>query len=403
MPTKFHNLLKILLPIFGAFIITHCGESNSGASKNKVGLAVNQDPLAWRFYVNGGSPTFYGYNKYTNRINVVKSGDTQVQISAALTIPARTDSWFAGPAGKFYFGFENRDLFTINPTSGEKSSVKTFAGTITSVASDPDQGLYAIVDEYFSITLLTVSPEGQVLSQWTGGPVLGQGVVIAAGDILPGGQLLVVSNKDTAGLIDIKASIEKAAWTFKKFDLTLSGMNWVAPVSGRSDRVLIGDAKGIYLIDTQAGTTLDSVIPPASFSLQKLGKPHLRYFDTTNNKWIFVSGTTGDTLLKQELPNSSNADSASTFQMVYLTNDYLNAVSAPSAGKSRRVLSVRFSDALVSFSEDVRNDSTIAFSDDAFISFDASPLGSIGITNLRSSSKQSFKGFNRTLLQEERR
>ena len=89
--------------------------------------------------------------------------------------------------------------------------------------------------------------------------------------------------------------------------------------------------------------------------------------------------------------------------MVYLTNDYLNAVSAPSAGKSRRVLSVRFSDALVSFSEDVRNDSTIAFSDDAFISFDASPLGSIGITNLRSSSKQSFKGFNRTLLQEERR
>jgi len=403
MAFKFNNLCMIVVTFATAFTLSNCSGSNSASSKNTIGLAVNQDPLTYRFFMNAGSPTFYGYDTYANRINVVKSGDIQVQTSNVLSVPARTDSWFAGPAGKFYFAFEGRELFTLNPTDGAKTSIKTFAGTIKSVASDTDQGLYAFVDEYFSITLMIVSNEGQVLSQWTGGPVLGQGVVVAAGDILPSGQLLVVSDKATAALIDVKASIEKSTWTFKKLDLALSGMNWVAPISGSVDRALISDAKGIYLIDTQAGTTLDSVIPTGTFSVQKLGKPHLRYFDTPNNKWIFVSGTTGDTLLKQELPNASGANSQSAIEMVYLTNDYLNAITSATKDKQRRVLSVRFSDALVGFSEDVRTDSKIGFSDDAFISFDASPLGSIGITNLRTSTKESFKGFNRTILQEQRR
>ena len=75
----------------------------------------------------------------------------------------------------------------------------------------------------------------------------------------------------------------------------------------------------------------------------------------------------------------------------------------PTTGRTRRVLSVRFSDALVAVADDIDGATQVGFSDDAFVEFHASPLGSIQITDLRSGAKQSFKGFNRQRLQDARR
>jgi len=402
---------RVLAPLtlVAAFSLGSCGGSNATTpgvqptTPGVIGAAVNQDPLVWRFFTSGGAPVFYGYDHYAARMDVVKAGIAEVQTSAVLPVPARTDSWFAGPGGKFYFAFEDREIYVINPNDGARTSVKKSPGKILSVAADEAQGLYAFVDEYYSVTLVSVGQDGQIAGQWTGGPVLGQGVVIAAGDILPGGTLMVVTDKNTVALIDVKASIDKSAWSFRQFDLTLTGMNWVAPAAGRTSRALLTDSHGIYLVDTQGGKVLDSVLPTTKFYVQKTGKPHLRYFDEQSKAWIFISAGDGDTLQKQQLTSPGAISSDQDFELIHLTKDYVNAVSAGTAGRSRRVLSVRFSDALVAVADDIDGASKVGFSDDAFVEFHPSPLGAIQITDLRSGSKQFFNGFNRQQLQDARR
>ena len=405
------KLQKLVLPLtlIAALSQASCGGSNATTpgvqptTPGVIGASVNQDPPAWRFFTSGGAPVFYGYDIYAARMDVVKAGNSEVQTSAVLPVPARTDSWFAGPGGKFYFTFEDRELFVINPYDGARTSVKKSPGAIKSAAADEAQGLYAFVDEYFSVTLVSVGQDGKIAGQWTGGPVLGQGVVIAAGDILPGGTLMVVTDKNAVALIDVKASIDKSAWSFRQFDLELTGMNWVAAVAGRTSRALVTDSHGIYLVDTQGGKVLDSVLPTAKFYVQKTGKPHLRYFDEQSKSWTFVSAGEGDTLQQQQLTSPAATSSEQDFELIYLTKDYVNAVSAGTAGRSRRVLSVRFTDALVAVADDIDRASKVGFSDDAFVEFRASPLGSIQLTDLRSGSKQSFSGFNRQHLQDARR
>ncbi|MBM4252148.1 MAG: hypothetical protein FJ146_09275 [Deltaproteobacteria bacterium] len=405
-PTLATGMICIL-----GFVAAACGGSGSGGGSSSsggvVGAVINTTPNssasnAWRFFTAGGERVFYGYDSYVKRINRISSNATTVQQSSQLSVPAQTDSWFAGPEGKVFFTIDDKALSTLNTESGVSTPVKTFAGRVISVAADATQGYYAFVDQYFAVTLLTMGQNGSVESQWTGGPLLGDGVTISAGDILPGGKLLIAGPGGALALVDIRESITKNSWQFQKIQLTDStGLNFVAPVVGRSDRAIVGSTKSMSLLNVDSGAVLDNEVIGLYASSQKTGRVHVRYLDSATDKWKFITAGDGDSFARFELPNSDNLKLATYVEQTYLTDKNLNAVMKALPGISRRVFTVRLSDALVERSIDIGNETTIGLGDDEFSAMEPSALGVLSIYNLRTGVAKSFKGYNRKLLQRD--
>jgi hypothetical protein len=402
---KMHSIGLVLLQIVSV-LASGCGGPSSvgtsGSTSGVVGATINSSPNAWRFFTAGGERVFYGYDPSSKRINRISMNASGVQTSNKLSVPAQTDSWFAGPEGKVFFTIDDKSLSLLNPETGASTLIKTFAGRVISVAADAAQGYYAFVDEYFAVTLLTISQTGSQESQWTGGPVLGDGIAINAGDILPGGKLLVASNGGKLALIDIKESITKGAWQYTKLELTdTANLNFVAPVAGRSDRALVGSSSSVSLLNVNSGAVLDNEALGTFVSRQKTGRVHIRSLDAATDKWKFVTAGDGESLSRFELPNSDNLKLASLVEQTYLTDKNINVVMKAGANMNRRVFTVRLSDALVERSVDIGDQTTIGLGEDEFSAMESSALGLLSINNLRTGETRSFKGYNRKLLQQE--
>ena len=399
---KFAAFLNVI-----ALLVQGCGGgsgtgSSSGGSGGVVGATVNSTPDLWRFYNAGGERVFYGYDPYVNRIMRVSLNAATVEHSSRLSVPARTDSWFAGPEGKIFFTMDDKSLSILNPETGASTLVKTFAGRIVSVAAEASQGLYAFVDEYSAITLLSVSQTGTVEGQWTGGPILGDGVVINAGDILPGGKFVVGSTAGKFAVINIKDSIASSSWKFTTQTLTDGkAINFVAPVKDRSDRVVIGTQENTMLIDVNTGAIVDTEPTGANGTRQKNGRVHVAYLDTTTDRWKFIAVSGGDSFTRFDLPNNDILKLKTEAEQSYLTDSGFNLVLKGNGSRSRRVVTMRLSDALVEKSFDINASARIGLSDDGFSAMDPSALGSISVYNLTTGATKSFLGYNRQILQKE--
>jgi hypothetical protein len=241
-----------------------------------------------------------------------------------------------------------------------------------------------------------------VEGQWTGGPVLGDGVVINAGDILPGGKFVVGSTTGKFAVINIKESIATSSWKFTTQELTdAKAINFVAPVKDRSDRVVIGTQETTMLIDVDTGVIIDTEATGANGTRLKTGRVHVAYLETITDKWKFIAVSGGESFERFELPNNDILKLKTEAEQSYLTESVFILVLKGSGTRSRRVVTMRLSDALVEKSFDVSANARIGLSDEAFSVMEPSTLGSIAVYNLTTGVSKSFIGYNRKTLQEE--
>ena len=150
-------------------LMTSCSNFTKG-EKFIIGEKISSaDAPSLRTTLTAGEAIFYGLDQYSGRVNFIHPSSAQITSSAVLKSTPSPKSWFAGPNGRFFFAIDGKTVARQAQDEGNSENLLTMADTIVTVASAPKRGLYAFVDDTFSIGLIKVDDDGHLLKSWKSG------------------------------------------------------------------------------------------------------------------------------------------------------------------------------------------------------------------------------------------
>lgn len=238
---------------------------------------------------------------------------------------ANNHNILAGSSGRYLIDIADGNLDLIKEDGTTTDIPLNFPGTPATAAFSPEEGIFAIVDEFDSIGLLEVADDGSIVNSWMGGSKLGEQSVALAGDVLSGARLVVSMSDKSLGIIDIKASMEQEKWVFEKTEAFASSVDWIARIPNQDDWIMATSQSSLFVYD---------VVSKAVISEQSLdGKqirgrfrdlsPHVYMQDIAN---VEVAAMSEPAAYRTVQKNSNAYDAA------YLTNQTVQAYTVNNDG-----------------------------------------------------------------------
>ncbi len=157
-------------------------------------------------------------------------------------------------------------------------------GKPLSAAFREDLGWLVLYDDTNSIGILKIDNNGEIEGSWIGGPILGDGYSVAAGDINAQGTLVLSlrseksTNGDRLALVDLEATIASSQWQYTSIDdLGFERIRWLAPIPGTSDQILVRSEGQIAALDLSSKSVISS-LDTDGYQVEKYSKaydPHV--------------------------------------------------------------------------------------------------------------------------------
>ncbi|MBF0443420.1 MAG: hypothetical protein HQK54_16050 [Oligoflexales bacterium] len=389
------NLIKIFFTMLTLYAATlSCSEKSAKFSSNESTIGRTIEPASsqtMNMLAQGGKTGFFAFDRYSRRINVIDIETGNLAFSGPIDQATEGDFLVSSKNNQYIMIVSKNKVFIQNIAANTRVQALKLAGSIGAYALDMNAGYYAFVDEYFSVGLMKLDTDGKILSQWTGGPVLEKKFNTVAGEMLPGGQLVLVSKEGELLKIDADKSLQKRSWVFENQPFSFSNPTWVAQVPGRSDRVMVLDSKGLYLIDLSSAATIDKKdLSGISPSTSKNGLCHIHFADLATGYYNLISSKDGD-----HLDSFYLRDYGYKLSNTYLTDEYLAA-----SVEGRKIVKIRLNDSLVNSVMDMTDGAKVGFNENKVVLMHDSPLGFIEILDLESEEKTIFSSFNLEYLQK---
>lgn len=387
------SIKKFLLPL-GSALILSCSAAPS--DRFQIGESIEQvDANTMQVVEADGKATYYAYDPYSRRINFVDSASDTLQFSRDLGPTSAGRFWLASQTSSYYFDIKGNSISLTLPEGESSQEILRMAGIIKSYAADFSQGYFAFVDEFFSIGIIKMSAAGTLENKWIGSSIINGELNGVAGDMVPGGHLVLVTDKGTLVNIDLAATLANETWSHVDHALNFNQANWVGRVDGAADRVLILEYQKLNLVDLSAGAVLASVTFPAGTipSDSKRGQDHIFYYSSASDKFNVIFPDTPNTL--RELPIKLIG---SRPVLTYLAGQSLTALT-----ESQKIIQVevRPADAVVTTSTEIDAKGKIGLSANVGLVMYDSPLGYMKLFHLDTGSSTTFEAFNRENLQSQ--
>jgi hypothetical protein len=179
-------------------------------------------------------------------------------------------------------------------------------GSVTSIAFDPVHHLAVLSDEFQSMALLVLSPDGEVVGSWKAGSLFDEDKYVVAGTMLADGRLILSLGETTIAVIDVQKSVASQKWEYDSFEVPdAKQMSWLAAVPGQESLVMVADGTRVVVLDVDAEKVFDELPLEGAEILGKFRDyvPHVITRDVSGtdvNTVIYVkkSGKLGDTSIK---------------------------------------------------------------------------------------------------------
>ncbi len=196
------------------------------------------------------------YDPTVSRIHQFNLANMNIERSLAVLNPGLPHTVLYNLRGNYIIDFTTKHLSVYDRAGGATHNPIRFIGTPVSAAFRPSLGVIVIYDSLMSVGMMKLNADGSVLKSWKGGPDLGNNRTIAAGDIDDGGRLILALSDGSIVKVDMDATMSSGAWTTigAPINTGLTGIEWLAPVRGRPDQVMIATKSRMAVVDTDAGS-----------------------------------------------------------------------------------------------------------------------------------------------------
>lgn len=233
---------------------------------------------------------------------------------------ANTHNILTGRSGNYVIDIADGKLDLINEDGTSTDIPLNFPGTPSTAAFSPEEGIFAIVDEFDSIGLLEINEQGIIVNSWMGGSKLGDQTIAMAGDVLPGARLVVSMNDKKLAIIDIRASMEQKTWVFETTDAFSSSIDWIARIPNQENWIMATSLSSVFVYDIANKTIIDEI---SLSSKRILGRyrdlsPHIYTQDIANEE----SGSTSTEFVQAYTINNDGTLSAYSLQSNLYQVDY---------------------------------------------------------------------------------
>lgn len=216
------------------------------------------------------------FDKTVNRLQQFNLDSLRLERSLPTPNPGGEHSVLFDARGNYAIDFTDKNMTVFDSEGNPRSNPVRYIGTPKSAAFRPSKGLLVMYDDLSSVSVLKMGSKGEVTSTWVGGPQIISGA-IAAGDIDNSGRLVLGMSDGYFNVIDLEQTLINQNWYADRFFTLLEGINWVAPVRGDADRVMVVSKDKISILNV-ATHSVESELAIKSNRILKYGKspdPHI--------------------------------------------------------------------------------------------------------------------------------
>lgn len=298
---------------------------------------------------------------YDGKVNRIHQFDLE-SMSLTQSFPvhkAKEHQILTGSKSDYIIDVSQTQIDLVKADGTTKSKILGFTGKPETTAFLPDENLFVIVDDLFSIGALELTDSGDILGSFIGGSKISDQNFAGAGDIVAGGTLIVGLSDKSLAKIDLKESIAKQSWQFEKTAPLTNTIKWISAIPGNSSLVMIETDKSLLTYDLDKDQIVTEMQLTENEQTQTIfGRfrdlaPHVYAWSTSENLVrVYYSDSQGQILNQTISYNLAVATSQSDNQLAnsVLDPDDLTLVfitgslNADNRFTQQRVLKIRLSD-----------------------------------------------------------
>ncbi len=309
--------------------------------------------------------------------------------------------------GNYIVDLSKKHISIFDAQSNAQHNPIHLMGVPRSAAFRPDLGWLVVYDDLQSVGVLKLNSTGQVLKSHIFGSVVDGTNSIVSGDLLDDGRLVLALSDNSLAFVDLNASLaaNPQKWIVTLQPTVFSKINWIAPVPGRPDRLLIKTSTKAILYDHLTQSVIQDLDLNSS-DIMKLSKsvdPHIvLQTGNTTFKLIYTDGNTlrvknfetedkVDPLLHSDLDLKNDWWTYISLKNFY-GNSYFNDVNQEL--EQRQLVRFRISDKLVMQNKAVADHAQIKLGIDYFFALYPSVLGKAEKYSILTEDISLMKGFN---------
>ena len=258
-----------------------CGSSSPVPGSDQIGDSLS---FVTSSYVQGpaGSDLVYAYDHYVQRFHQFDLSTPAIMASFSVR-ESKTHHILSSASGAYLVDVSEEHVDLVVPGQASQTDVLHLSGKPATSAAIPSEGIYVIVDELKSIGCLLVDDNGTVTGSFVGGAKLGALDTVLAGDLLPGGKLVVSLSDQSFAIIDVKQSVTQQQWVFDTMPGVSETIDWVSRIPDASNRFVATTATQIVVMDISTQTVVSqTALDKTLVARFRNAQPHLYASDGTN-------------------------------------------------------------------------------------------------------------------------
>jgi hypothetical protein len=252
-------LSKVLILTAASLLLSACDGHyyNPNSDKNLIGTKL-EDMSSLNDDAGNDINQIVVYDQTVSRIHQFNLDNMNIERSLPVLNPGIPHNVLYNLAGNYVIDFTTKHISFYDRLGRPNHNPIRFVGTPISAAFRASLGLLVVYDSLMSVGILKVNTAGSVLQARKVGADLGGNRTIAAGDIDDGGRLILALSDGTIVKVDLDAVLSTGAWTLTGTPIAtgLTDINWLAPVRGQPNQVMVATKDKMAVIDTLAGTVI---------------------------------------------------------------------------------------------------------------------------------------------------
>ncbi len=252
-------LSKVLILTAASLLLSACDGHyyNPNNDKNLIGTKL-EDMSSLNDDAGNDINQIVVYDQTVSRIHQFNLDNMNIERSLPVLNPGIPHNVLYNLAGNYVIDFTTKHISFYDRLGRPNHNPIRFVGTPISAAFRPSLGLLVVYDSLMSVGILKVNAAGSVLQAGKVGADLGGNRTIAAGDIDDGGRLILALSDGSIVKVDLDAVLSTGVWTLTGTPIAtgLTDINWLAPVRGQPNQVMVATKDKMAVIDTLAGTVI---------------------------------------------------------------------------------------------------------------------------------------------------
>ncbi len=235
------------------------------------------------------------------------------------------------PSQDHYLLHDPNGQYTIDLTKKHMSIYKIdgsivhepvrFLGEPISSSFRPKQGFLVFYDDLLNVSILQLTPSGNVIKSLVLGPILSTDISIQSGDISESGHLVLGMSDGSLRRVDLKATLDSGSWVFDTHGTTWTDLKWIAPVPGQPNQMMIRSHQTVSVYDFITKLVVSEITTDETYVVFKYSK--------SENPHILLAELTPTTLKNDGVTLAWKNSSLEKYSLIYLEGSELKRRELP--------------------------------------------------------------------------